>query len=65
MWKVCWSCTVLVALSGQIIVIVDTSVSECEGMIQRFELTATCMNVCGAWDIDEGMFSYCFVILSV
>ena len=43
----------LVALSGQITVIVDPSVSEFEGMIQRFEVTATGMNVCGTWDIDR------------
>ena len=33
------------ALSGQIIIIVDPSVSGFEGMIQRFEVTATGMNV--------------------
>ena len=43
----------LVALSGQIIIIVDPSVSGFEGMIQRFEVTATGTNVCGTWDIDR------------
>ena len=42
-----------VALTGQIIVIVDPSVSEFEGMILRFEITATGINVCGTWDIDK------------
>ena len=41
-----------VALSEQI-VIVDPSVSKFGGMIQRFEVTATGMNVCGTWDIDK------------
>ena len=40
--------TVLVALSGQIIIIADPSVSGFEGIIQRFEVTATGMNVHGA-----------------
>ena len=47
MWKDCWIGTVLVALSGPIIVIVDPGVSEFEGMIQRFEVTATGMDVFG------------------
>ena len=34
-------------------VIVDPSVSGFEGMVQRFEVTATGMNVYGAWDIDR------------
>ena len=42
-----------VALSGQIIIIVDPSVSRFEGMIQKFEVTATGLNVCGAWNIDK------------
>ena len=53
MWKGCWSGTVLVALSRQIIVTVDPSVSEFEGMIQRFEVTATGMNPCGTQDTDR------------
>ena len=44
MWEGRQSGTLLVALSGKIIVTVDPSVSEFEGMIQRFELTATGMN---------------------
>ena len=44
---------VLVALLGQIIIIVDPSISGFGGMIQRFEVTATGMNVCGTWDIDR------------
>ena len=47
----------LVALSGQIIVIVDPSVLGLKGMIQRFEVTATGMNVCGAWDIEREHYS--------
>ena len=43
----------LVALSGQIIVIVDQSVLEFEGMTQRFEVTGTGMNACATWDIDR------------
>ena len=43
----------LVALSGKIIIIVDPSVLGFEGMFQRFEVAATGMNVCGAWDIDR------------
>ena len=43
----------LVALSGKIIIIVDCSVLEFEGMIQRFEVTATVMNVYDTWDIDR------------
>ena len=38
----------LEALSGQIIVIADPSVLGIEGIIQRFEVTATGTNVCGA-----------------
>ena len=49
--------TVFVALSEQIIVIVDPSDSEFEGMIQRFEVMATDMNVCGIWDIHREHFS--------
>ena len=37
----------VVALSGQITIIVDPSVFEFEGMIHRFEVTATGMNACG------------------
>ena len=48
----------LVPLLGQIIVIVDPSVSGFEGMIQRFEVTATDMNVCGAWAIDREQCSF-------
>ena len=52
MQKGCWRCTLLVALSQHIInIIVDPSVLGFEGMIQRFEATATGTNVCGAWDI--------------
>ena len=66
MWKGCWRGTVLVALSGQVIIIVDPSVSGFEGMIQRFEVTATGTNVCGTWNIDrKKMFPYCLVILSM
>ena len=36
-----------------IIVIVDPSVSEFEGMMQRFKVTAIGMIVCGTWDIDS------------
>ena len=43
----------LVALPGQIIVIVDPSVLVFEGMIQWFEVTATGTNVCGAWHTDR------------
>ena len=53
MWKGCWSHIVLVALSGQIIVIADPSVSEFDEMIQKFKVTATGMNVHGSWDIDK------------
>ena len=53
MWKGCWSGTVLATLSQQIIVIVDHIVLEFERIIQRFEVTATHMNVCGTWDIDR------------
>ena len=38
----------LVALSGQIIVIADFGVSGFERMMHRFEVTATGMNVHGA-----------------
>ena len=51
MWKGCWRGTVLVALSGQIIITVDPSLPGLEGMIQRFEVAATGLNVCGPWDI--------------
>ena len=37
----------LVILSGQIILIADSSVLEFEVMIQRFEVTAIGMKVCG------------------
>ena len=53
MWKDCWIGIVLVALSGQIIVIVDPSVLGFEEMIQRFEVTAPGMNVCGTHNIDR------------
>ena len=43
----------LVALSGQIIIIVDSSASGFEGKILRFEVTATGTNVCGAFGIDR------------
>ena len=43
----------LEALSGQIIIIVDPSVSEFEGMTHGFEVIATDMNVCDTWDIDR------------
>ena len=43
----------LVALSGQIIAVVDPRVSEFEGMIQRFQVAATGMDVCGTWDINR------------
>ena len=39
--------TVLVALSGKIIVIGDPSVWGFEGILQRFEVTAIGTNVCG------------------
>ena len=41
----------LVALLGQIVITVDPGVLGFEGMIQRFEVTATFTNECGAWDI--------------
>ena len=50
----------LVALSGQIIIIVDPTVTGFEGMIQRFEETATGINVCGACDIDR---KHCSLLL--
>ena len=43
----------LVALSEQIIIIFYTSVSGIERMIQRFEVTATGINVCGIWDMTR------------
>ena len=43
----------LVVLSEQIIVSVDHSVSEFEGMIQWIEVAVTGMNVCGAWNIGR------------
>ena len=49
----------LVASSGQIIIIVGPSVLEFEGMIHRFEVTATGMNVCDIWDNDR---EHCFPI---
>ena len=47
MQKSCWRGTVLVALSGQISVIVDPWVWGFDGMIQRFEVTAIGMYVHG------------------
>ena len=47
-----------VTLSGQIIVIAGLSVLGFEGMIQRFEVTATGMNVHGTWDIDREHCSF-------
>ena len=41
----------LVVLSGQIIFIADPSVWGFEGVIQRFEVTAIGMSVCGTLDI--------------
>ena len=58
MWKGCWMGTVLVALSGQIIIIVSASVMGLEGIIQRSEVAATGMNVCGTWDIAKEHFSF-------
>ena len=46
------------ALSGQIIVIVDHSVLGYEQMIQRFEVTAIGTNVCGIWDITKEHCSF-------
>ena len=43
----------LVTLSGEIIIIADPSVLEFEGMIERFEVSATGMNVGGTWNIDK------------
>ena len=43
----------LVALSGQITIIVNPSVSGFERMIQQFEVTATGVNVCGTGDTDR------------
>ena len=43
----------LVALSGQIIIIVDPGVSGFEGMIQRFEVMAMSTNVYSTLDIDR------------
>ena len=51
----------LVALSGQIIIIVDHSISGFEGIIQRFEATVTGMNVCGTQDTDK---EHCFIAWS-
>ena len=48
----------LVTLSGNVIVIADPSVLGFEGMIQRFEVTATGMNVCGTWHIDKECCSF-------
>ena len=48
----------LVTLSGKIIIIADPSVSGFEGMIQRFEVTATCMNVHGTYNIDKEQCSF-------
>ena len=42
-----------VSLSGQIIVIVDSSVSGFKGMIQRVEVSTTGSNVCGTLDTDR------------
>ena len=49
----------LVALSGQIIVIVVPSVWGFEGMIHRFGVTAIGTNVCGIWNIIK---EHCFFI---
>ena len=43
----------LVTLSGQITVIFYPRVFRFEGLIQKFEVTAPGMNVCGAWDINR------------
>ena len=52
----------LVALSGQIIII---AVSGFEGIIQRFEVTATGMNIFGTCDTDKEHCSlYCLVIFN-
>ena len=48
----------LVTLSGQIIIIADPSGSGFEGMIQRFEVTATGMNVSGTQDIENEHCSF-------
>ena len=48
----------LVALSGQIIIIADPSVSGFEGLTQRFEATATGTNVCGTRDIAKKHCSF-------
>ena len=53
MWKACWKWYCACSLSGQIIVIVDSSVLGFEGMSQRFEVTPTGMNVCSVWDINS------------
>ena len=63
MLKGCWRGTVLVALSGKISVIVDPYFWGFKGIIQRFELTATGMNVCGAWNIIKEHCS--FIVWSV
>ena len=47
----------LVAFSEHIIVIVDPSVWEVEGIIQRFEAAAIGTNVCGIWDITKEHYS--------
>ena len=59
MWKGYWGGTMLVLLSGQIIIIADPSVSEFEEIIQRLETTATDMNVHGTWDICK---EHCSII---
>ena len=48
----------LVALSGQINVIVVPSIWGFEGMIQRFEVTATDTNEHGIWDITKEHCSF-------
>ena len=58
MWKGYWRGMVLVALSGQVIVIADASLWGFEGIIQRFEVTAIGTNVYGARDITEEHFSF-------
>ena len=54
----------LVALSGQSIIIAEPSVSEFEGIFQRYEVTAIGANVCGAWDIvkEHGSFIGCLFL---
>ena len=58
MWMGCQRGIVLVALSEQIIFILDPSVWGFEEIIKRFELTTIGTNVHGIWDITEEYISF-------